>query len=702
MSSDSLRARSPFFSFDTETGSRRPRWVAFLAGLLAMLFIVTGVSVGVGAANAHTPTVKVDCYGVTVKLQSYNTNNNGQNSLKIVIGDGGVETVEVDTPNFGTSFAETTYKFTNPSATNNSYSVKVVAHDDDGDNGWNVDKSGIAPSCDAPAATLTATQCNTIDGTTTVTANFSKLLNGLTYTAQLFKNDVAFDAPFTPSTASAKIWTGLEAGVTYKLTVTSTQYPGLTATTTTTVVGCPQNNALVVTVTECTSPSNANASVLVTASDLVPGRTYTATLYQGATAIRTVPVTQGNGTSVQFPIELAPSTSGYTVVLTDTLASTTVTSAGFATKACPTDPGTPVVVPSVCTEVGEDDTLTLTVSLAGLTAGRVYLIQIDGAQVDEITAGGTSQDDLVYPTTAGTHTVTIVDKLVPTLTKTSDPVDVKACPTQPDVTLAVTECAEAGGFGEILATFSGLGVGREYAVTITENGNAVPGYPGSATVSSVLPLPAYTDLDPGKTYTVTIVDKAANGVLDAASVYLEQCPMTPQIALTLKCLLVEGDSLITATISDLVDGEEYDVMVIATTPPPAVPAPAPAAAPAGRAAFATGTPVVASAVAVVYTDVITAGPTPSTVTVQLPNNVDYQFVVTKKTNAKVTNSASIFAAICDLPTFPFPDPELPTLALTGAGDTTMPMLGALGLVQFGVALLALAAMLQFAPRRRQV
>lgn len=701
MSSDSLRARSPFFSFDAETGSRRPRWIALLAGLLAMLFIVTGVGVGVGAANAHTPHFKVDCYGVTLKLDSYN-NNGGVNSLKVVIVEAGATTVNIDNPNFGTSFPETTWKFANPSATN-TYSVLVVAHDGGPGNNYNVTEVGTAPKCDAPDATLTATQCNTIDGKSTVTATFSKLLSGLTYTAQLYKNDVAFDAPFTPSTASAKIWTNMDAGVTYKLTVTSTQYPGLTATTTTTVVGCPQNNALVVTVTECTSPTNANASVLVTASDLVPGRAYTATLYQGATAITTVPVTQGNGTSVQFPIALAPSTSGYTVVLTDTLAATTVTSASFATKACPTDPSKPVVVPSVCTEVGKDNTLTLTVSIAGLTAGRVYLIQIDGAQVDEITAGGTSQDNLVYTTTAGTHTVTIVDKLVPALTKTSDPVDVTACPTQPDVDLAVTECSEAGGFGEILATFSGLGVGREYSVTITENGNAVPGYPGSATVSSVIPLPAYTNLDPGKTYTVTIVDKAANGVLDAASVYLEQCPLTPQIALTLKCLLLDGDSLITATISDLVDGEEYDVMVIATSTPPAPQpaAPVPGAAPAGRASFAAGSPIVASAVAVVYTDVITAGPTPSTVTVQLPNNVDYQFVITKKTNAKVTNSASIFAAICDLPTFPLP-PELPTLALTGAGDTTMPMLGALGLVQFGVALLALAAMLQFAPRRRLV
>jgi hypothetical protein len=683
MSSDSLRARSPFFSFDSETGSRRPRWVAVLAGLLAILFIVTGVGVGLGAANAHTPSVKVDCYGVTVKLQSYN--GGGANSLKIVLNG----EVKVDTADFGTSWPQTTYAFANPSATDNTWSVKVVAHDDDGNRGWNVDQSGTAPSCDAPDATLSATQCNTIDGTTTVTATFSKLLAGLTYTAQLYRDDVPFESAFTPSTASSKIWPGMDAGVTYKLTVSSTQYSGLTKTVSTVVVGCPQNSALVVAVTECTSPTTANASVLVTASQLVVGRTYTATVYQGPTVIAgPIAVAQGGSTSVAFSIDVPPSTSGLTVVLTDTLAATTVTSATFATKACPTDPGTPTVTTTVCTEVGDDDQLTVTVSLTGLTAGRVYLVQVDGTQVAEITAAGTSEGGLVYPVAPGVHTVTIVDKLVPALTKTSEPIEVKACPTQPDIAFQVTECEEAGGKGEITATFTGLGVGREYLVTITENGNSVPGYGTAVTVTSLTAPLTYVDLAPAKTYTVTIVDKLATSVKDAASVFLEQCPMTPQIELTLECLFLEGDSLVSATISDLAPGEEYEVTIEDDSSPAPV---ALGGLGGGLAVTAAGAPVDSTTV--------TGGLDPTKVTFQVPNNVDYTVTVTKVSNSKVTNSASIFAAICDLPTFPLP-PELPTLALTGAGDTTMPMLGALGLVQFGVALLALAAMLQFTPRRR--
>jgi hypothetical protein len=160
--------------------------------------------------------------------------------------------------------------------------------------------------------------------------------------------------------------------------------------------------------------------------------------------------------------------------------------------------------------------------------------------------------------------------------------------------------------------------------------------------------------------------------------------MTPDIDLTLECRLLFGDSLVTATIGELASGADYVVTIETTV------APAPLAA--GGTSAAAG-------LAAIDTQTVTGGPDPSVVTFTVPNNVDYTVTVTKVSNSKVTNSASIFAAICDPPTLSLP-PELPTLALTGAGDTTMPMLGALGLVQFGVALLALAAMLQFTPRRR--
>jgi hypothetical protein len=667
MSSVPLRARATIFAFDSETGSRRPRWFAVVAGLLALLLIAAGVLVGVGAAAAHTPKVTVDCYGVTVELKWYD--GAGDNSLRVVYGDQVHEVAD-----FGTDLPSTTFAFTNP-AEANAWSVVVVAHDDDGSKGWSVDESGTSTPCDAPAIDLTATECNTIDGSTTLTATFSKLLGGQTYTAQLFKNDVAEGAPFTPSTTSPTIWPDMDAGVTYQLTVTSVEHAGLSKTVSTVVVGCPQNSRLVVTVTECTSPTNANAAVEVTASQLVPQRSYAAVVWQNGVAITgAIPVNPGNDTSVVFVIPVPPSTGGMTVVLTDTASDTSVTSTAFSTKTCPSDPAKPAVGSEVCTEVG--GALEITVTLDGLTATRVYLVEIDGIQVDEITAGGSSHSGLTYPVTAGIHTVTVIDKTVPSITTSSDLIDVKDCPTQPEIAFAVTECLEAGGQGEITATLTSLGVGREYTVTITENGDAVPGYETAETVTSASAPLRYVNLPAGKIYTVTVIDKLATNVKEAASVTLEQCPMTPELALTLECLFLQGDSLISATLDGLEPGEEYDVTIEDDASP----------APAGT------------------TTTVTAGGGPTTAVFQVPNNFNYTVTVTKVSNPLVTNSAEIFAAICDLPTFPLPPelPELPTLALTGAADTTLPMLGALGLVQFGVALLALAAMLQFSPTRRRV
>ena len=213
--------------------------------------------------------------------------------------------------------------------------------------------------------------------------------------------------------------------------------------------------------------------------------------------------------------------------------------------------------------------------------------------------------------------------------------------------------------------------------------------PRPSPASASAPL-TYENLAAGTTYTVTIIDTLATNVKDAASVTLESCPMTPELTLTLECLFLEGDSLVSATINDLEPGAEYEVTIEDDSTSSA------------SSGIGGGTTVTAFG-APVDGETVTGGVDPNTVVFQVPNNLNYTVTVTKVSNPLVTNSAQIFAAICDLPTFPLPPelPELPTLALTGAADTTMPMLGALGLVQFGVALLALAAMLQFKPTRRR-
>ena len=57
MSSVPLRARSPFFSFDAENGTRRPRWYVFVAGVLAVAAAVSVTPVGQEWVDDASPVV---------------------------------------------------------------------------------------------------------------------------------------------------------------------------------------------------------------------------------------------------------------------------------------------------------------------------------------------------------------------------------------------------------------------------------------------------------------------------------------------------------------------------------------------------------------------------------------------------------------------------------------------------------------------
>jgi len=676
MSSVPLRPRSPFFAFDSETGSKRPRWFVFVAGLLAVVVGLITLVVGVGAANAHNRTYTPSCFGLSVVLTYYNTNNADKvNTVSIKID--GVEQVPADIQkNFGTDY---TFNGTWDPSVSHTYEIHVQGHD-----GYALDVGPTTQQpCGKPNVGLTSTACNSTGGTTDLTATVSGFASYDTfhesYTAVLLKDNVPVQTiPNVQTDADGIItWLAQEAGHVYSFTVTGDQHATLTATTTSTVVGCPQLKDFAVTPKVCDAALGNNGAVNIVAT-VTPGRAYTIVVTNGTTTYGTYNVLASNASAtVNVNIPLGENLTNLTVVMTDDLAplddpNKVKQSNVFSTGPCPKVPTAPTVVPSVCTEVG--GALTIGVTLNGLVPTRTYTVSIDGTVVDTIVAAGTSQGGLSYPVTAGSHTVTVTDKDAPAATVTTEAFLVEACPTDPGISFDVAECSVPGGKGTITATFTNLGVGREYTVTITGNGGSVPGYAAPLTVTSATPPTVYSNLDPSLTYIVTVVDKLAPDVLDAKTVTLEACPMTPEISLTLKCLVIDGESIITVTVDDLEPGEDYLVEIEGDSGP-ADPAPA---------------------------QTITGGATPATVTFQVPNNVKYTLTVTSLANSAITNSAQIFAAVCELPTFPLPPefPQLPTLALTGA-DTTMPMLGALGLVQFGVALLALAAMLQFSPKRRR-
>ncbi len=677
MSSVPLRARSPFFTFDAETGSRRPRWVAFLSGLLVLLLAVAGAVVGVSAASAHDKDYGVSCFGLKVVLTNYNTTH--ANTVSIVID--GVERVpDAKRADFGANY---TFETTWDPSVDHTYSIVV-----DGWDGYDMEvKPTTQKACAKPTVGLTATQCNTTGGLTTLTATFSGFASYTSpkqgypsfapaYRAELLRGGVvvASQDNVQNDPDGTIVWTGQTPGATFTLVVKAVGAgnAGLSASIDAKAVACPELKDFAATAQQCDSPTGNNSTISVHAT-VTAGRAYTVVLNHNGAAIQTqnVPATN-TATTIDLVFPVAENLQNLQVVMTDTAAAAGDPNRLRESNILNTNPcpkfATIAVDPSVCTTVGGP--LTLTVDIDNLVIGRSYTIAVDGVVQETLTkVAVTAIADRVYAVVAGSHTVTVTDVDAPAATKTSDPVLVAACPTLPGVGITPVQCTVPGGTAEITATFSGLSIGRSYEVTITENGNAMGAYP-AVTIDSTTTSKTYANLQPGAVYVVTVVDKGAPGVKGAASQTLKPCPDTPTITVTPQCELISNTTYYGVNLDKLQGGQQYIVTIKDDKNVDAAP------------------PVT-----------VTGGAGGLAPTFQVPNGKYYTVSVTHATIAAITSSVSVYAAVCDLPTFPLP-PELPTLALTGAGDTTMPMLGALGLVQFGVALLALAAMLQFAPRRR--
>lgn len=678
MSSVPLRARSPFFSFDAETGARRPRWAAFVAGLVAVLLALAGSVVGVTAASAHDKGYDVSCFGLRVVLTNYNTSH--PNTVSVVID--GVERVpDAKRLDFGANY---TFQTTWDPSVDHTYAIVV-----DGWDGYDLEvKPTTQKACAKPGVGLTATECNTTGGATTLTGTVSGFASyaspkpgypsfAPTYTASLVRGDgVTVSVPNAQNDSDGKIvWSNQAAGYTYTLVVTAdgAQNAGLTASVVATAIACPELKDFSASANQCDSPTGDNSSISVNAT-VTPGRAYTVALTHNGAVIQTQNVAASNSSpSVSLTFPVAENLQNLQVVMTDTAAA-----AGdpnrermsniLASTPCPKF-ATFTVDPSVCSVVG--GTLTLTVDIDNLVPGRSYTVAIDSVVVETLTSvSSSSVADKVYPVSAGSHVVTVTDLHAPSATTSSEPVTVAACPTLPSVAISVVECSAPGGDAVITATFGSLSVGRGYEVAITEDGDAMGAYP-VATIDSTTSSKQFANLTPGSVYTVTVTDTGAPGVKGAASQTLKPCPDSPTISVTTQCELISNTTYYGVNLDKLQAGEQYVVTITNDNGDDAA------------------TPVT-----------VTGGAGGLAPTFQAPNGQFYTIAVTQLTNAAITASTDVYATVCDLPTFPLP-PELPTLALTGAADTTMPMLGALGLVQFGVALLALAAMLRFAPGRRR-
>ncbi len=169
-------------------------------------------------------------------------------------------------------------------------------------------RNSRAPS---PASGLTSTVCNTTGGTTDLTATVSGFASygnfHESYTAVLLKDNVPVQTVTNvQSIPGGKIiWSGQEAGHVYTLVVTGDQHATLTASTTATVVGCPQLKDFAVTPKVCDSASGNNGAVNIVAT-VTPGRAYTIVVTNGTTTYGTHNVLASNtSSSVNVNIPLA-------------------------------------------------------------------------------------------------------------------------------------------------------------------------------------------------------------------------------------------------------------------------------------------------------------------------------------------------------------------------------------------------------------
>jgi hypothetical protein len=667
-----LRAGTRVPRFDGSTGARRRglaarSWRTAAAGLALALVAGSGIAVAsVSAASAHDAKYTPSCGGVTVEAWSYagpGGQPNQRNSITFQVDSLPAETIQFD--------GGETHFFAFPNSTEaHTFSIQVRAWNDPNHTGWNKNWTGTSTPCTPPAIlSLSAPQCNVTGDLTDLTATFEKLVAGRQYLLQLDSTaGGASAANYTPTqTTGSYTWTDMTPGRSYTLTIIDTTNTSLKASTSVTLVGCPDQSGISVTPTECSAPGG-NGNLSVTANSLVTGREYRIDVYNASTnAIVGTHTFPASAATETYNHPATPSASYYaTVIDTTEVGAVAVKSGTYSFLPCPKVPGGPTLTVTECNNIPA--TLAalagggaIQIVVSNLVPGRTYNITVTGgaatvvfSELGYLAPSDTYTKDLTgLP--AGTYTAVVTDVMLPAFTNTSS-ASLLPCPTtDTTIDLAGTVCTVPGGKSDITATISNYAVGRAYTVTLTLN-NVVVGAPQPLDSSTGAPqVIVFTGLTPGETYRVIVSDDlAVPAVTAAADFALAACPGDPEIALAMRECSVIGSSTIKVDLGKLVAGETYNVTIVTTSTSAPVP----------------GVP----------TQQVTAAlPTASLLFAKLPNGVDYTITV-ENVAQTLKATGTILLRICDLPTF-----DLPTLAFTGT-STLPPTLAGLGFLQLGLVL----------------
>lgn len=650
--------------FDSTTGRRRRGGIAVAAGLALALFVGSGIAVAaVSSVEAHTPAVNSDCTSVWVDAWDYN--DTVVNTVTVTIAGANADGSDrVETRTFGKEFHEKFF-FPDPSLTW-SFTASIDAPDGANGTEWDYSWSDTTKGCSTPDIGVTASVCIHPGDRTTVDAVISPLDPAHAYSVRLTGTN-GYDSGDQAVQTTSYAWNDLDPGYDYTATLTDTT-SGLSDSDTVSAIGCPQDPVFDVVISQCTTVGGSGAFD-VTVSGLVAGRNYVLALVNEAGGAPVeVPFTAAGPT---FSNSFVTSPSGsYHVTITDVADGTSKKSNTAAYLPCPGMPELRVD-PSACTSTDGTSDGSVAVSADLLIPGRSYTISVVNGTTtvySESLAPATSSTwaKSLPGLSPGTYTLTVTDTTDPAsaVYTASGSATILDCPTQQKVAIDATQCSVPGGSGSLSATVTDFTIGRNYTVTLTQNGLPVAGQPVSQNFDPTDAAPgvfAFAALKPGA-YRVVVQDVTAQAGITARAagtlpvtatdVVLADCPGNPGLVLTQPACTILTVSQITVGLDKLIPGETYTVSV----------------------KYTDGTPV--SGVSDQQVAATTA--TTSLQFTNVPVGRNYTVAVTNTTKT-LTATANIFLTLCDLP----------TLAYTGASTMT-PTLAGLGFLQFGLVLVGIS------------
>ena len=662
--------------YDSTTGERRRArygWRAAAVGIVVALVTGSGLAVAsVAAAEAHNHAITWDCTGIHLVGSQYNTDGGGVNTVAVSIAgvaQSGTVTVDgaskaVTSPfTFDSSF-DAFFAF-GDSTKAFAFTAEIHGHD-----GYDQVVAAESTPCDPPTIVeLSVPRCDAVGGTTDLTASFQQLVKDRPYVLTLASskagsNPVTLD--FTPDQASKSYtWPALEPGFSYTVTITDSTNHDLTATKSVDSVGCPQQSGISIDPTECVT-AGGDATYTATATELTVGREYRIDIIDSATTTAVATKTFTASSAHESLSSTGAALGTYSATVTDTVVGgLAIKSSATTFLPCPQTLVKPTFTVSDCNALPADTAPTggtIDLNVTGLVPGRAYTISVAGPAgaptVTNLTATSSNYAAQFTRLVAGNYTATVTDSLVPTFTAANHALLI-ACPTDgATVSVSASQCSTAGGLGSITATISGYAVGRTYTVTLSRNATLLDSraFTGAAI--------GYTDLTPGSSYRVTLIDDKASPPVNVASdVSLAACPGSPIIRLKAQCDSATTET-VSAVLSGLVVGNHYAATVTATS---------------------TGKPVSS-----VPTQQLVATASSSTLTfARVPGAMDYT-VTLADSNHQTTAQSRILLTLCDLPTLSLPR-SLPTLSLPSGrslaytGDNPLiPAVVGIGMLQLGL------------------